>query len=72
MDPEDLRRTRYAFIPAGLLGGLTAIYLQSALEWVLRQQVNLFLLTFLFAIVAYLNTSWRQLKAAETEYAHGK
>ena len=67
-----LKGTRYAFIPAGLLGGLTAIYLQSALEWVLRQQVNLFLLTFLFAITAYLNTSWRALSAEKTEVIHGR
>jgi len=46
--------------------------MQSALEWVLRQQVNLFLLVFLFAITAYLNTSWRELKAKELEVAHGK
>jgi len=67
-----LKGTRYFFVPAGLLGGLTAIYMQSALEWVLRQQVNLFLLVFLFAITAYLNTSWRELKAKELEVAHGK
>ena len=56
-----LRRTPLAFVPAGLLGGLAAIYLQSCLEWVLRQQINMFLLVFMFAIVAYLNTSWRHL-----------
>ena len=60
-----LKGTRYFFVPAGLLGGLTAVYLQSTLEWVLRQQINLFLLTFLFAILSYLNTSWRRLAAAE-------
>ena len=67
-----LRGTRYAFIPAGLLGGLTAVCMQSALEWVLRQQVNLFLLVFLFATTAYLNTSWRKLKAIESEASNGK
>ncbi|MBR2364278.1 MAG: O-antigen ligase family protein, partial [Lentisphaeria bacterium] len=35
-----LRRTELFFIPAGIVGGLTAIYLQSTLEWVMKQQVN--------------------------------
>lgn len=57
-----LRGTRQYFIPLGLLGGLTASYLQSVLEWVLRQQMNLIILMFTFAIVSYLNTSWRRLR----------
>ncbi len=57
-----LRGTRWAFLPAGLLGGLTANCLQCCLEWVLRQQINLFLLMFLFAMVSYLNRSWRGLR----------
>ena len=56
-----LRGTEWAFVPAGLLGGLTAIYMQSCLEWVLRQQINLFLLVFMFAIIAYLNKSWHEI-----------
>ncbi len=53
-----LRRTRAAsesMIPAGLLGGLTAIYIQSFLEWVLRQQLNLLCLIFAFSLLSYLN-----------------
>jgi len=57
-----LKGTPWSFVPAGLLGGLTAAYLQSCLEWVLRQQINLFLLVFLFAILGYLNKSWEKLK----------
>ena len=57
-----LKGTPWSFVPAGLLGGLTAIYLQSCLEWVLRQQINLFLLVFLFAIISYLNKSWEKLR----------
>lgn len=60
-----LRGTEWSFVPAGLLGGLTAIYMQSCLEWVLRQQINLFLLVFLFAIVAYFNTGWRDMRRLE-------
>lgn len=50
-----LRRTPDYWVPAGLAGGLLVSYAQSALEWVLRQQVNLFLLVFCFAILAYLD-----------------
>ena len=56
-----LRGTPWFFIPAGLLGGLTANYLQSILEWVLRQQMNLVCLVFMFATLAYLNTDWKRL-----------
>ncbi len=52
-----LRQTEWFFVPAGLLGGLTANYLQSALEWVLRQQLNLVCLMFAFAMLSYLNSS---------------
>ena len=58
-----LHGTQWYFIAAGLFGGFTANYLQSALEWVLRQQLNLISLMFMFALVSYLNTSWRKLAA---------
>ncbi len=65
-----LRGTQWYFIAAGLLGGFTANYLQSALEWVLRQQLNLVCLMFMFALASYLNTSWRKLVSEkETESA---
>ena len=60
-----LRGTRWHFVVSGLLGGFTANYLQSALEWVLRQQLNLICLMFMFALVSYLSTSWRALVAEE-------
>ena len=56
-----LRGTQWFFIAAGLLGGITANFLQSTLEWVLRQQLNFICLMFMFALVSYLNTSWRKL-----------
>ena len=62
-----LRGTRWFFIPAGLFGGFTAAYMQSAFEWVLRQQMNLICLMFLFAILSYLNKNWRHLKAIESK-----
>ena len=62
-----LLRTRWYFVPAGLLGGLTANYMQSVLEWVLRQQMNIICLLFMFAIISYLNTDWKRLKEQELE-----
>jgi len=57
-----LKGTDWGFVPVGLIGGLTAVFMQCCLEWVLRQQVNLFLLVFLFALVSYLNNSWQSLR----------
>ena len=59
---KHLKGTDWGFVPVGLLGGLTAVFMQCCLEWVLRQQVNLFLLTFLFAVVSYLNKNWQVLR----------
>ena len=50
-----LRGTPWAFVPAGLAGGLAAAYLQSCFEWVFRQPLNLFVLVILFAMISYLN-----------------
>lgn len=62
-----LRGTKWYFIPAGLLGGLTANYLQSTLEWVLRQQISLLCLMFMFALISYFNTNWRKLVQIEKQ-----
>ncbi len=45
------------FIPAGFAGGLTAIYLQSFLEWVLRQQLSLLCLMLCFALLAHVGNT---------------
>ena len=52
---KKLRRTTLFYIPAGIVGGLTAVYLQSTLEWVMKQQVNFIQLMMLFAVVGILN-----------------
>ena len=49
------RRTEWFFVPTGILVGLGVIYVQSCLEWVLRQQLNLICLMFVFAIISYLD-----------------
>lgn len=59
-----LKGTSIACIPAGILGGLTVNYMQSALEWVLRQQMNLILLMTVFAIVSYLNRNANAFRAS--------
>ena len=59
-----LKGTPYVAIPAGLAGGFVACYLQSCLEWVLRQQMNLILLMFFFAVLDHLWKNSRRLAAA--------
>jgi hypothetical protein len=49
------RRSEFFFIPAGVMGGLTAIYLQSTLEWVMKQQVNFIQMMMLFAMLSILH-----------------
>ncbi len=49
-----LRRTDLFYIPAGIVGGLTAIYLQSTLEWVMKQQVNFIQMMMIFAMIGLL------------------
>ena len=56
-----MKGTPYAAIPAGLAGGLLACYLQSCLEWVLRQQMNLILLMVFFGILDYLSANYARL-----------
>ncbi len=58
-----LRGSAWRFVPAGLLGALTANYMQSVLEWVLRQQINLVLFMFFFALLDHLNEDWRRGRA---------
>lgn len=59
---KKLSGTYYAAIPAGIAGGLVSCYLQSFLEWVLRQQMNLILLMVFFALLDHLAASVSRLK----------
>lgn len=43
------------WIAAGALGGLTGLYLQSMLEWVLKQSISFTELMIVFALISYLN-----------------
>ncbi len=60
---KKLAGTPHAAIPAGLAGGFIACYLQSCLEWVLRQQMNLILLMVFYALLDYLMADAKRLKA---------
>lgn len=62
-----LKGTEWGFVPAGLLGGLFAAYMHSFLEWLLRQQINLFILMFFFATIAYLRGCAPRPAAAEAK-----
>ena len=44
--------TEYQYFAIGLAGGLGSIYIQSSLEWVLKQSPNFYQLMFCFAIIA--------------------
>lgn len=43
---------RYRYIPMAFIGCLTSIYLQSTMEWVLKQTNNFYQLMFVFAVIA--------------------
>ncbi len=54
------RKTEYFYLLAGISGGFISNYLQSILEWVLKQQVNFCMLLYCFGIVAALVQSTRE------------
>ena len=62
-----LRRTELFYIPAGIVGGLTAIYLQSTLEWVMKQQVNFIQMMILFATLSILVKYCKKFASGEAE-----
>ena len=59
---KKLAGTDWFFLPAGLVGGLTATYLQSLLEWVLKQSMNFIGLIICFALIAFMDNNWKELK----------
>ena len=50
-----LRDQPQFWIAAGAFGGLTGLFLQSTLEWVLKQSINFAELMIVFALISYLN-----------------
>ena len=65
-----MRFTPYFYIPAGLLGGLSAIFVQSVLEWVLKQQLNFIWMMVLFSVLSYLRKHcWELIERSQSEKA---
>ena len=60
-----LRGSPYFYIPVGIFAGLTGAFLQSALEWVLKQQINFMWMIMLFAMISYLNRHCRELSGGQ-------
>ena len=56
---------RGAPLGLGLAGGLGSIYLQSSLEWVLKQSPNFYQLMFCFAIIAAMMRIYKREFALE-------
>ena len=66
---KKLRRSELFYIPAGIVGGLTAVYLQSTLEWVMKQQVNFIQMMILFAALGILYKYANQFASGKIEVA---
>ena len=64
---KQLRRTELFYIPAGIVGGLTAVYLQSTLEWVMKQQVNFIQMMILFAMLSILFKYSKKFSTGQAE-----
>jgi hypothetical protein len=60
------------FIAIGIAGALSSIYIQSTLEWVLKQSCNFYQLMFVFAIVAAMSTVYKKERRAARRRAAQK
>jgi hypothetical protein len=56
------KKTEYAYITIGLSGGLTAIYAETTLEWVIKQTNNFYQLMLVFAIIAAMAKIYKNTK----------
>lgn len=54
----------YRYIPLALIAALSSVYIQSTLEWVLKQTNNFYQLMFIFAIIGVVS---RLLDAKDEE-----
>ena len=64
---KEMRRSHFFYIPVGIVGGLSAIYAQSTLEWVMKQQVNFLQMMMLFATLSILYKYRRQFVSGNVE-----
>ena len=56
------------FLAIGLAGGMTAIFVQSSLEWVLKQTCNFYQLMIIFAIIAAMSAIYRREQHAAANH----
>lgn len=54
------RNSDYIWLPIGLAGGLMGIYLESALEWVLKQSNNFYQLMLTFAMIGSMERIYKK------------
>jgi hypothetical protein len=54
------RYSKMVYLPIAIAGGLAAIYLQSILEWVLKQPPNFYQLMFFFAVIAAMSKIYKR------------
>ena len=54
------RRSDYTWLPIGLAGGLMGIYMESALEWVLKQSNNFYQLMLCFALIGSMDKLYKE------------
>ncbi len=54
------RKSKMIYLPIAIAGGLAAIFLQSYLEWVLKQSPNFYQMMFFFAIITAMNRIHKQ------------
>ncbi len=60
------KNTGILYMPIGIAGGLLAIYLQSTLEWVLKQTPNFYELVLIFAIISVMNQVYKDHNKEKT------
>jgi len=56
------RSNKYQFYAIGIAGGLTAVYLQSALEWVMKQPHSFYQIMFIFSLITVMSKLHRREK----------
>jgi hypothetical protein len=54
------RRSDYTWLPIGFAGGLMGIYMESALEWVLKQSNNFYQLMLCFALIGSMDRLYKE------------
>jgi len=54
------KKSTLLFFPIGVAGGLMAIYIESTLEWVLKQTHNFYQLMLIFALIGAMDKIWKR------------